>query len=73
MSKYHSGLTLAKMDLRLRGAGELFGDRQHGWLPVRLKNFWNKTLFKQAKSVAIALLEKDEPRALAIARRLAAW
>ena len=73
MEKYHSGLTLAKMDLRLRGAGELFGDRQHGWLPVRLKNFWNKTLFKQAKSVAIALLEKDEPRALAIARRLAAW
>lgn len=72
MEKYHSGLTLAKMDLRLRGAGELFGNRQHGWLPVRLKNFWNKTLFKQAKAVAVALLEKNESEALVIARSLAA-
>lgn len=73
LEKYHSGLTLAKMDLRLRGAGELFGDKQHGWLPVRLKNFWNKALFKQAKAVALTLLEKNESEALAIARSLSTW
>ncbi len=72
MSKYHSGLTLAKMDLRLRGAGELFGSRQHGWLPVRLKNFWNKALFKKAKETASELLEKDESAAQRLARSLAA-
>ncbi|KKW20620.1 MAG: hypothetical protein UY64_C0042G0015 [Parcubacteria group bacterium GW2011_GWA1_51_12] len=73
MEKYHSGLTLAKMDLRLRGAGELFGDKQHGWLPVRLRNFWNKVLFKQAKTIALALLEKNKDQALTIARNLASW
>ena len=73
MEKYHSGLTLAKMDLRLRGAGELFGDKQHGWLPVRLKNFWNKVLFKQAKEIALALLEKNEASAQRLARNLASW
>ena len=73
MEKYHSGLTLARLDLRLRGAGELFGDKQHGWLPVRLKNFWNKVLFKQAKEIALALLEKNEASAQRLARNLASW
>jgi len=53
LSKHSSGLKLAKLDLKLRGAGEMFGKKQHGRLPVRLKYFWNKDLFQTAKSQAI--------------------
>ena len=76
LTKYHSGLKLAKMDLRLRGSGELFGTRQHGWLPVRLKNFWNKTLFGQARQVALEIIGSDkssEKEAAAIANNLVTW
>lgn len=73
LTKYHSGLLLSKMDLRLRGSGELFGTRQHGWLPVRLKNFWNRDLFGQARAVAIDLIAQDEKRASSIAKELLTW
>lgn len=73
LTKYHSGLLLSKMDLRLRGSGELFGTRQHGWLPVRLKNFWNKKLFGQAKKIARSLITQNEKEARTIAKALLTW
>lgn len=73
LRKYHSGLKLAKMDLRLRGSGELFGTKQHGWLPVRLKNFWGKKLFVKAKEVAKKIVDKDVLEAVTIANNLLTW
>ncbi len=73
LKKHHSGLMLSKMDLRLRGSGELFGTRQHGWLPVRLKNFWNKKLFGQARKVAQNLIIQNEKEASTIAKALLTW
>jgi ATP-dependent DNA helicase RecG len=56
MEKYNNGLTLAKKDLKLRGAGEIFGEKQHGRLNTRLKYFWSKSLFLLAKKTAHDLL-----------------
>jgi len=60
LQKYSSGLTLAKYDLKLRGAGELFGDKQHGFLPIRLKYFWSQELYIQAKTLAKSLLKHPQ-------------
>jgi len=73
LETHHSGIMLSKMDLRLRGSGELFGTRQHGWFPVRLKNFWNRKLFGQARKVAQNLIAQDEKEAPAIAKALLTW
>lgn len=69
LSKYQSGLTLARHDLSLRGAGELAGQKQHGFVPVRLKNFWSLSSYLEAKKTAQALV-KDPKNALLIAHKL---
>ena len=70
LKKYHSGLILAQKDLKLRGAGEVFGIKQHGSLSTKLKYFWSKKLFLSAKNTAIKIIKKDPKIALQIATKL---
>ena len=47
-----SGFELAELDLRLRGPGEVFGTRQHGFLDLKIANWQDTELIKKAKAVA---------------------
>ncbi len=70
LQKYHSGLILAQKDLLLRGAGEVFGTRQHGLQSVRLKYFWSRPLFLLAKKDAQDLVSQNPKDAVIIADKL---
>ena len=73
LQKYHTGLVLAQKDLRLRGAGQIYGEKQHGSLQTRLKYFWSKKLFLQAKSDAIKMIRLNRQKAIKIASGLVSW
>lgn len=70
LTKYRSGLTLAKKDLILRGSGEVFGNKQHGTFQTRLKHFWSQKSYRQAKDIAKMIVKKDPSEAKNIATLL---
>lgn len=70
LQKFKSGLILSQKDLHLRGAGEVFGTKQHGVLSTRLKYFWSKKLFLEAKTIAKKLVIKDPHKAKQVVSKL---
>ncbi len=52
MKKNISGFELAELDLKLRGPGEVFGTRQHGFIDLKIANWQDTDLIKKAKKVA---------------------
>ena len=51
---------IAKEDLKLRGAGDFFGDRQHGLPQLGIADLLeDSALFKTAQREAKALLQRD--------------
>ncbi len=52
MEKAESGFELAELDLKLRGGGDLFGTRQHGYRGFKIADFRNFELVERAKSEA---------------------
>jgi ATP-dependent DNA helicase RecG len=55
-----NGSELAELDLKLRGPGQIYGTRQHGYETFKLASFSDSSLFKICKQAATLVLEKDE-------------
>lgn len=56
----NDGFELAELDLRLRGAGALYGTSQHGILDLRVADFTDIKLIARARSAALNFLENND-------------
>ena len=59
LTKYHDGFSLAKIDLKLRGAGELYGTSQSGWPELQIATLFDYELIKKAQDEADLLIKTD--------------
>lgn len=56
LEKTFNGLKLAELDLKIRGAGQIFGTLQHGRFDLKLAKLTDLSLIEQARSAAQKLL-----------------
>jgi ATP-dependent DNA helicase RecG len=59
LTKYNDGFTLAKIDLKLRGAGEIYGLVQSGWPELQIASVLDYKIIKEVKEETESLLKKD--------------
>ena len=60
LTETSDGFRIAEEDLKLRGPGDFFGDRQHGLPALRVADLNTDTrVLKEAQSAAAALLAAD--------------
>ncbi|MFA5361906.1 MAG: ATP-dependent DNA helicase RecG [Candidatus Omnitrophota bacterium] len=60
MVKYGDGFRIAEEDLKIRGPGEFFGERQHGLSDLRIANpLTQMHLLKRSREEAVKLIEAD--------------
>jgi ATP-dependent DNA helicase RecG len=52
MEKYNSGFKLAEIDLKIRGPGEIYGTRQHGFKKLKVADFTDSQLVKKTRTTA---------------------
>lgn len=57
--KCDNGFDLAKMDLELRGAGEVYGTAQKGFPELKIASLFDYELMKKAKKYAEEILKSD--------------
>ena len=60
LEKYSRGLDLAKIDLNLRGGGEVFGSYQSGFFDLSLLALFDLESIKKSRDFAAKILEEDE-------------
>ena len=59
MTKYNDGFSLAKIDLKLRGAGDVYGLSQSGFPELRIASLFDYETIKKAQDEASALIKND--------------
>ncbi|MBU0619076.1 ATP-dependent DNA helicase RecG [Patescibacteria group bacterium] len=52
LEKFHNGARLAEIDLQLRGPGEVYGVKQHGFFKLKLASLNNQALINQTREAA---------------------
>jgi len=57
--KAKNGFELAEIDLKLRGPGEFFGDKQTGFPDIATKGLMDQELVKASRESAYWLIKKD--------------
>ena len=60
MEKNHSGFELSELDLKLRGPGEVFGTAQSGFPELKIADWSNYELIKEAKIVAEEIVKNPK-------------
>ncbi|KKR78309.1 MAG: ATP-dependent DNA helicase RecG [Candidatus Curtissbacteria bacterium GW2011_GWA1_40_9] len=60
MEKVHVGFELAEIDLKLRGAGEIFGTKQSGFLNFKIADITNQNMIARAQNEAKQILLSGE-------------
>ncbi len=55
----YDGFSLAKIDLKFRGPGEVYGTAQKGFPDLKIASLFDYELIKKARAQAIKLIKKD--------------
>lgn len=58
MEKMNVGMELAEMDLKMRGAGEIYGTAQHGFADLQIASFTDFDLIKKTRTAAESIISK---------------
>jgi len=56
---HHDGFELAKIDLKFRGPGEVYGTAQKGFPELKIASLFDYALMKQARDQAVKLIDQD--------------
>jgi ATP-dependent DNA helicase RecG len=69
MEKVHVGFELAEIDLKMRGAGEIFGLKQSGFVNLKIADLTDTVTLKKAQEEAEMIVKnntlKNSPALLA--------
>lgn len=56
LERTNIGMELSELDLQMRGPGEIYGIRQHGFLELKVANFSDLSLIEETKKAAEEIL-----------------
>lgn len=59
LEKFHRGLDLAKIDLKLRGSGQIFGSYQSGFFDLNNLSIFDYQFIKKSRDLANEIVKKD--------------
>jgi len=60
LEKSQSGLQLAETDLKLRGPGQVFGIKQHGFFQLKIASFADKKLIQSTRQTAKTIIKQKQ-------------